>query len=80
MKLMVSVGVARWKRDNRLKDLRAAKICSVLSTTKKHPHPPSEFMVDYDSTDKKEKTGKSPEEMLTAMKSIVAACGGEVIE
>jgi len=78
--LMLLVSIKRWKRDQTLADLRAARICSILTSSKDKPHPPDEFMIDYNSEKpKKEKRRQSPEEMAAILRGITMQHGGKII-
>jgi hypothetical protein len=78
---MMDGAVHRWKRDQELADLRAARICSILTSSEKHKHPPKEFMIDYDAKpEKKEPKRQTPEQMAAILKSLTLQCGGEVID
>lgn len=75
--IMMGVAVRVWKRDQNLADLRAARICSVLTSTNDKPHPPKEFMIDYDKTEKPAKR-QTPEEMAAILKGMTMASGGKI--
>jgi hypothetical protein len=77
---MMDGAVHRWKRDQELADLRAARICSILTSSEKHKHPPKEFMIDYDAKPEKEPKRQTPEQMAAILKSLTLQCGGEVID
>lgn len=70
-----------WKRDQELADLRAARICSILTSSAKHKHPPKEFMINYDGKpeDKKPKQ-QTTEDIMSILKSLTIQCGGEIID
>ncbi len=77
---MMNVAVKRWKRDQTLADLRAARICSILTSTEEKPHPPREFMIDYETGEapKEQKRRQTPEEMAVILRSIAVRLGGKV--
>jgi hypothetical protein len=79
---MMNVAVKRWQRDQTLADLRTARICSILTSTKKDPHPPQEFMIDYQTGDKVQKKSKkqTPEEIAAILRSMTIQLGGKVNE
>lgn len=70
--LMMTTSVNRWKRNQTLADLRIARVCSILTSTKDDPHPPKEFMVDYFNESPTSTTEKrqTPEEMASIFKAI----------
>jgi len=74
---MMNAAVRRWKRDQTLADLRAARICSILTSTTKKSHPPKEFMIDYDASGEKPHRQTS-QEMAIILRSMTAQMGGTV--
>jgi hypothetical protein len=77
---MMTIAVRRWQRDQSLADLRAARICSILTSTKDAPHPPREFMIDYETGDapKEQKRRQTPAEMAAILRAIAIQNGGTV--
>lgn len=77
IEMMVTVAVRKWKNEQKLADLRTARICSILSSSEKSKHPPKEFMIDYDKKPD-ENQYKTPEEMDVILRSMAAQFGAEV--
>jgi len=77
---MLTTSIDRWKRDQSLADLRTARICSILVSSKDDPHAPDEFMVNYDSKEPKEKRKQTPEEMAAILRGITLQHGGKIID
>lgn len=77
---MMTIAVRHWQRDQSLADLRAARICSILTSTKDAPHPPREFMTDYETGNppKEPKRQQTPEEMIAILRAIAIQNGGTI--
>jgi hypothetical protein len=77
---MTKISIDNWKREHNFSDLRAARICSILSSWGKTQHPPSYFMIDYETGDKPVVAQKrqTPEEMAAVLRTIAIRAGAKV--